>query len=124
MAEEYGLFSEFDIQKHKETFVNYLEVIIGANGKVVYAVPSHQQLLEKLACLQLGVSREELGDMCPPEYYCDYMDWLCSITGAMAVWNDFCKVHEVSRQQIATLKALKLNGLYHGAIPRILEKEC
>lgn len=40
--EKYTLYSKFDIDKHAETFINYLEVIIDENGVVHYAVPSHQ----------------------------------------------------------------------------------
>lgn len=42
---KYGVHSDFDIQKHKETFIDYLEVIIDVNGRIMYAVPSHQEKL-------------------------------------------------------------------------------
>lgn len=43
--EEYNLYCKFDIQKHKETYKNYLEVIIDEEGSIHYAVPSHQEFL-------------------------------------------------------------------------------
>lgn len=39
------LNSPFQINLHKSTFTNYLEVIIHLDGKIVYAVPSHQMKL-------------------------------------------------------------------------------
>lgn len=50
MEEEYNLYSKFDIQKHKENYINYLEVLILENGEVEYAVPSHQDKAVALAC--------------------------------------------------------------------------
>lgn len=41
MDEEYNLYSQFDVSKHKQTYTNYLEVIIDSDGNVMYAVPSH-----------------------------------------------------------------------------------
>ena len=77
MAEEkYGVNSEFDLEQHKKHFVNYLEVMIDEQGKVHYAVPSHQEWAIAASCEKLGVSRQELGDMTPREYYFDWMNWL------------------------------------------------
>lgn len=55
---EYSIYSDFDMECHKNTFTNYLEVVIGENGKIMYAVPSHQEKLIKLACEKLNVTRE------------------------------------------------------------------
>ena len=49
---DYDLNSEFDIEQHKQTFINYLEILIEANGHVVYAVPSH---IEKAVALALSL---------------------------------------------------------------------
>ena len=46
------LHSPFDIKVHKQTFINYLEVVISPEGIVEYAVPSH---VEKL--LQIFMSK-------------------------------------------------------------------
>lgn len=37
---KYDLHCDFDILKHKETYTNYLEVVILRTGKVEYAVIS------------------------------------------------------------------------------------
>lgn len=47
---EYSVYSDLDMEQHKKTFINYLEVVIDENGKIMYAVPSHQEKLIKLAC--------------------------------------------------------------------------
>ena len=60
----YDLNSEFDIEQHKQTFINYLEILIEADGHVVYAVPSHIEKAVALACEALHVSRPELEAMC------------------------------------------------------------
>ena len=119
----YGLHSKFDIQKHKATFVGYLEVIIDENGTVMYAVPSHQEKALALAEEKLGKTRKEISDMCPREFYFDYLNWLLSLTGAIAVWNDDVSAPAITVKQAAVLRALKLNGLYKGKIPKIMPQD-
>lgn len=115
MGKKYDLYSEFDIQKHKETFVNYLEVLIEKNGHVMYAVPSHQELAIKLACKEKGWTRKELEDACPKEYYFDFLTWLLSLTGAVSVWNDFY-VGSPNDAQKQKLHELKYAGIYKGKV--------
>ena len=86
---KYGVYSGFSIKQHKQTFIHYLEVIIDENGKIMYAVPSHQEKMIKLACEKLNVTREKLNENCPQEYYCDFMTWLSKVGGACAVWEKF-----------------------------------
>lgn len=120
---EYGLHSEFDIEKHKQTFVHYLEVVISPDGRVFYAVPSHQEFMIAGACKRLGLTREELNESCPREWYFDFMKWLSMKTGLMAVWENHYEVYKPTTQQIATLRRLKLAGLYTGGIPKVCEEE-
>lgn len=115
----YTVYSDFDIAQHKKTFIHYLEVVIDENGKIMYAVPSHQEKLISLACEKLNVTREELNAMCPQEYYCDFMIWLCKMSGSCAVWEKFIKFDKLTEQQIRALRMLKDNGLYLGEIPRM-----
>lgn len=114
----YTVYSEFDIEQHKKTFIHYLEVVIDENGKIMYAVPSHQEKMISLACEKLNVTREELNSMCPQEYYFDLMTWLCKMSGACAVWERFIQVDKLTEQQIKALQMLKDNGLYLGEIPK------
>lgn len=78
----------FDIEIHKQTFINYLEVIIREDGTVEYAVPSHQEKLIALACEKLKMTRNELNDFCPPAYYFDFTRWLCQVSDCVALWNE------------------------------------
>ena len=112
----YDLYSEFDVQKHKETFINYLEVLIEPDGHVMYAIPSHQELAIKLACEAKGWTRERLGKECPPEYYFDFLPWLLSLTGCISVWNDFYQ-GEANEAQADKLVEMKRAGIYKGNLP-------
>lgn len=115
---EYGVYSQFDIKKHKDTFINYLEVIIMPDGTVRYAVPSHQILLINIACEKEHVTKKQLDDMCPKEYYYDFMTWLVNLTGCVAVWTSSCSAPETpTKRQIAKLKEMKMEGIYKGRIP-------
>lgn len=115
----YNLHSDFDIDQHKKTFIHYLEVVIDESGKIMYAVPSHQEKLISIACEKLNVTREELNAMCPREYYCDFMTWLCKMSGACVVWEKFIQADKLTEKQIKALQMLKDNGLYLGEIPRM-----
>lgn len=115
----YDLYSDFDIEQHKKTFIHYLEVVIDENGKIMYTVPSHQEKQITLACKKLNVTREELNAMCPQEYYFDIMTWFCKMSSTCAVWERFIKADKLTQQQIKTLQMLKDNELYLGEIPRM-----
>lgn len=111
----YDLHSEFDIEEHKRTFVNYLEVLIEENGHVVYAVPSHQELAIKMACKAHNWTRKQLNDACPPEYYFDFMTWLLAQINAISVWHTMY-MGKANEKQKEKLRELKRNGLYKGDI--------
>ena len=111
----YDVYSQFDIDKHKATFINYLEVIIDRNGHVLYAVPSHQELAIKMACKEKGWTRKQLSDACPKEYYFDFMPWVLGLTNSVAVWNT-CYIGELNDAQRKTLIELRNNGLYKGKV--------
>lgn len=113
----YSVYSEFDLEKHRDRFVNYLEVVIDKDGKVMYAVPSHQEKAIRMACEKLGVNREELMAMCPRKYWCDMHTWLCMVAEIVLVWNDGCVYHKPTVKQIGALRRLKMAGVYKGNIP-------
>ena len=115
MSEQDVLYKPFNIEVHKKTFINYLEVIIDENGTVLYAVPSHQEKLIKIACEKLNITRETLNDLCPQEYYADFMSWLCQITNCVALWNKF-KIGVPNTKQKETIKQLLKEELYHGSL--------
>ena len=106
---EYGVYSEFDIDKHAATFINYLEVIIHPDGKVEYAVPSHQQKLERILKAKVGV--EEFNRLIEePEAYYDYLVFLCTQTGCCSVWNNFytCGKQGLTNEQKEALRQLQM----------------
>ena len=112
---KYSVYCDFDAEKHKQTFIDYLEVMIDEAGNVYYAVPSHQEWAIAAACKKLGVTRSELADMTPEEYYFDWLRWLLSKCGCIAVWNEYY-VGVANKKQMAKLKSLKLCGLYKGSL--------
>jgi hypothetical protein len=114
LSERTVLRNPFNIETHKATFINYLEVIVLENGTVVYAVPSHQEKLISLACQKLNVTRNELNELCPKEYYFDFMTWLCKISGCVALWNNY-RFGAANDHQLETIKQLAKEKLYHGS---------
>lgn len=115
MNEQKVLHSPFDLQIHKETFINYLEVVILENGTVEYAVPSHQMKVTDIIAKQRNLTRTGVSELCPPEYYFDYNNWLCRESKAVMVWNDFF-LGEPNDLQLHTLTILMEHGLYYGNI--------
>lgn len=113
----YDIYCDFDIEKHKQTYINYLEVLILENGKIVYAIPSHKMKAEQLCCEKLNVSKSELNELSKNHIW-DYMEWLLTTCKAIAVWNNFymCGYDGINKKQMAKLKKLKLNGLYKGKL--------
>lgn len=114
----YDIYCDFDMEKHKQTYIDYLEVLILEDGRIVYAVPSHQMKAEEVCCEKFSITHKELLDMCPRECWGDYLTWLLTICGAISVWNKFYQTGKsgINGKQKAKLKQLKLNGLYRGAI--------
>ena len=111
----------FDIKRHKSLpYHTPIEVMIGPNGDISYALPSHQEFLIKKAMKRNGWTREQLMDACPPEYYFDFMRWLISQSGGyVPVWEIGIPNYPLTKPQQAALLKLKLHGLYHGMVSGI-----
>lgn len=115
MTEQEILHGPFDLETHKKTFIDYLEVIIRPDGTIEYAVPSH--LYKLMSVFENGrYSVEQINAM----FIHDMMglspiEWLCKKTGCISVWT---KGYEgvANEQQTETLKKLKAEGLYQGKI--------
>ena len=75
------LKSPFDIETHKATFINYLEVVVFPNGTICYAHPGHVEVMERVLALHGGNS-----DDCPRDMWCSYDEWLMEQTGCVCVW--------------------------------------
>lgn len=115
----YDLHSKFDINKHKTHYVNYLEIIIFPDGHIEYAIPSHQEKLIAICCDLLGLTRDGLTKLCPKEYYFDFIQWLCNLSGCVSVWNHgyISKEHTgPNEEQLKALQELKEANIYEGEI--------
>lgn len=122
-ADEYDIHSDFNLEKHGTHFMNYLEVVILENGKVCYAVPSHTQFLLEYAQQKLNKNREQIEAMYFNKYFeNDFMQYLCDITNAVAVWNDRIMYSRINATQRYMLVALKDKGYYTGYVP--LPEQC
>ena len=113
--EQKVLHSPFDIETHKKTFINYLEVIIDTNGIVHYAVPSHQEWLINKICIAKNLTKDNVFDSCPntSDFVRDYL--IPESGGCIPVWNEYY-MGEPNKSQRETLTILKQEGLYTGEI--------
>lgn len=121
--EKYGIHSKFDINKHAENFIDYLEIVIDPQGVAYYAVPSHRMFLENRAKELYGV--KQFYKILELPESCDYLNWLCTITGCISVWGNFY-YGKANSAQMRTLLRLKKKTyskapgvfLYQGSLER------
>jgi hypothetical protein len=120
------LHSPFNIVTHKNTFVNYLEVVIDDKGEITYAVPSHMERLIEIYMERYNVTRKEITNKLiydPPwEYGLDMALYLCDKLNCICVWFDGYK-GKPNKIQLNKLKTLRLSGVYHGPTSDIYEEE-
>lgn len=113
------LNNPFDIETHKCTFINYLEIIIDSEGVCHYAVPSHIGALEKRILDKYHIEYNEwdfydkASQLCPDDRRWDYNKWLCEETGCIMVWGlpNSGFEGEPNLKQQATLELLRKEGL-------------
>lgn len=113
----YNLESKFDIEQHKKYFKHYFEAILFPDGHVEYAVPSHQEKLIGICQEKLYKTRQEIADMCPEEYYGDFIVWLCNISGCVSLWDNFMMKSDcepLTNAQYNTLVELKNAEIFFG----------
>ena len=116
MTDQDVLHAPFNIETHKKTFIDYLEIIIREDGTVEYAVPSH---VYKLMSIFAGddydvstISNQFLNDasgLTP-------IEWLCKKTGCISVWTNGFE-GTATEKQIEVLKQLASEKLYTDTIP-------
>lgn len=78
------LHSAFDIETHKKTFIDYLEVVITSDGVIHYAVPSHYEW-----CIRYALTTMHFKDR---DALCEYLnkthqDIEC-LTNCCLVWTN------------------------------------
>ena len=109
----YDVYSPFDIEQHKKTYINYLEVIIIPDGTVMYAVPSHQMAVENYLMRNLDKTRDDVRAMCPVEMWGDYSQWLCDKSGCIMMWDRFfISPSNMTNEQVEKIKELQNEGLF------------
>lgn len=96
----------FDVDTHKATFTNYLEVVVFPNGRICYANPSHIDVMKR--AYRMGGGDPDAD--CPREYWCDYDGWLMRETGCVCVWTGGY-MGEPNEMQAEALKMLVDAGL-------------
>lgn len=108
----YDYNSKFDVEKHKETFVNYCEVIITPDGEIHYAQPSHNHFLERYGAERDGTDVDTFVNKCPAEWYFDYHHWLVIETKCVSCRTvGYVCVDEITEAQYRSLKMLIEEGL-------------
>ena len=120
--EKYGVYSKFDIDKHAEHFINYLEVVIDEDGEIHYAVPSHQMFMENILKRNVGESAFNQMIMEDKSAWTDYLSILCKYSNYVPVSNEFYYGNPNEKQlhilqQLKKTKYKKLNcTLYQGKV--------
>ena len=114
------LHSPFDVETHKKTFINYLEVIIRNDGTIEYAVPSHMIKLQQI----YGKTMDEVFEEYHHQYrnepadvamLLDPIEWLCKKTECISVWESgYTGI--INDAQRKSLQLLHDNDLYLGRI--------
>lgn len=79
------LYKPFNLQNHKDNFSYYCEVVIHPNGKIEYAVPSHERKLLKVYAKQNHLTEDQAFDKAV-EWGADYIDRLMHETGCVFIW--------------------------------------
>lgn len=83
------LHGRFDPDVHMRTFIHYFETVMTRNGTVIYAVPGHQEVLERLYMYSHGLrkpTREDFAKWVLDGNFGDYMEFLMEQTGAICLW--------------------------------------
>lgn len=103
------LHSPFNVKTHKKTFVNYCEVIIWPDGKIEYAVPSHDEKLILAYAEYHGISRDEAIEEI--RQFPDYLDHVMKETGIIQVWYDYMhNLTPLTEKQFEAINMLMTSG--------------
>lgn len=112
-------YSEFDLSEHIKHYINYCEVCIHSDGSIHYAVPSHQQYLERYQQTKLGLTHEEFLNSVPQEYYFDYLYYLAYQTNCVIVWTQGYFGINMTEEQKDSLTQLVEAGLVRDTILKV-----
>lgn len=107
------LESPFNAELHAKTFLCYCEVIIWPDGKIEYAIPSHNEIILKAYAQAHGLTREEAIEEARLRYGYDAMFQIMKELGIIEVWYD--NMHNETPLTDAQYEALAML-LKHGCI--------
>lgn len=110
----------FDAEVHSKTFIEYCELVIDRQGRVFYAIPSHQERLIELYALKHNLTidevRTELAEFNKTEHFMtidgktkhiDAFDKLMLDTGCALIWYDSIKYsRKLTNRQMHTISLL------------------
>lgn len=115
------LNAPFDIEIHKATFINYLELIIDEEGTPHYAVPSHTEFMMQKGMEKYNTDRQGLLDILD-KYEEEHPDELglglanlCKMLDCIGIWKDFY-MGSPNEKQKETMVRLHNEGLYYGSL--------
>lgn len=114
------LHSKFDIETHKNTFIDYLEVCIDPDGVIHYAIPSHTEWCIKYIAARDNVPETDVRYGNEP-YTQEYqesifaIDYVTKLSRCISVWT-WNYMGIPNDAQLQTLRELKMVGLYKGDI--------
>lgn len=83
------LHGRFYPDVHMRTFIHYFEAVMAMDGTVIYAVPSHQEVLERLYRYSHGFRKPTKDDFARwvlEGNFGDYLEFLMEETGALCLW--------------------------------------
>ena len=115
--DDYDVYSDFDIDEHKRHFTNYCEVIITPDGKIQYAVPSHQGFMEKYGAKLKGMCLDDFIYSCPKSMYARYQEWLILETGCIPCWNSGYIGDPNPRQKSALISLFEAGLVVNNKMP-------
>ena len=104
------LYQPFDFENHRDNFICYCECIIWPDGKIEYAVPSHNEALLKAYAHKHGLTRDEVMKMFYNDF--DAYDTMMKDTGIIQVWYD--QIHNIQ----------KLTPAQNDAVGKLLQYNC
>lgn len=111
----------FDMEVHRLTFFNYLEVVMSPEGVVEYAVPSHNEKLLQIYMKMNSIpDRESAFALLDKQYgrmSMGAVELLSKATGYISIWNDIYTTGvKLTDKQLRMLQKLKVHGLYRGPV--------
>lgn len=97
-------FLEF-YEKYKDKWINYCEIIIDKDGKIIIAEPSHTEAMLKLT----GETRENIYNKMP--IIASPIHWFVKYLKYISVWYNFQLIPEkLTLAQYETLELLEKHG--------------